>query len=282
MVPTFRHCEGGHADCGNLRSFLDCHPFGRSAVGMTSLWLAMTLMLFASPLHAESSPIDTDHDGLTDEQETTLYHTNPALTDTDGDGFADGDEVRHGYSPHVAGNAKMTQTDFDNDKLNDAKELQFKTDLGNPDTDGDGYEDGDEINHGYDPANRQDALKKLSKTIEINLKQQRMKKILGGVTLAEYPISTGKWKTPTPKGTFAVRNKTPRAWSKAYGLYMPWWMAFTYQGHGIHELPEWPNGYKEGQNHLGTPVSHGCVRLGVGPAKEMYDWASIGTPVVVR
>ncbi len=86
----------------------------------------------------------------------------------------------------------------------------------------------------------------------------------------------------TPKGKHQIYNKHPRAWSNKYGLYMPYWMAITTDGRfGIHELPEWPGGYKEGQNHLGIKVSHGCVRLGVGPAKVVYNWADIGTPVIV-
>ena len=59
---------------------------------------------------------------------------------------------------------------------------------------------------------------------------------------------------------------------------MPFWMQFTGMGHGIHELPEWPGGYKEGAAHLGIPVSHGCVRLGIGPAQTVYNWADKGTP----
>jgi len=63
---------------------------------------------------------------------------------------------------------------------------------------------------------------------------------------------------------------------------MPYWMAFTGAGHGIHELPEWPGGAKEGAGHLGIPVSHGCVRLGVGPAGTIYGWANIGDAVYVH
>jgi lipoprotein-anchoring transpeptidase ErfK/SrfK len=86
----------------------------------------------------------------------------------------------------------------------------------------------------------------------------------------------------TPRGRYAIQNKAVRPWSKAYSLYMPYWQAITPDGkYGIHELPEWPGGYKEGANHLGTPVSHGCMRLGIGPAKRVYEWAPIGTPVVI-
>lgn len=119
------------------------------------------------------------------------------------------------------------------------------------------------------------------KKIVIHLKTQTMDMVEHGEVLNSFKISSGKRGMQTPTGTFKVLSKTPRAYSKTYGLYMPYWMAFTTRGHGIHELPEWPNGYKEGENHLGTPVSHGCVRLGVGPAKAMYDWAGLGTPVEV-
>lgn len=65
--------------------------------------------------------IDKDLDGLSDEQEKKLG-TNPNLSDTDGDGISDGDEVNF-----------------------------YHTDPLKADTDGDSYKDGYEIRHGYDP-----------------------------------------------------------------------------------------------------------------------------------
>jgi lipoprotein-anchoring transpeptidase ErfK/SrfK len=62
---------------------------------------------------------------------------------------------------------------------------------------------------------------------------------------------------------------------------MPFSMFFTGSGHAIHELPM-INGYREGDWHLGIPVSHGCVRLGVGPAAYMYNWTPVGTPVIIH
>lgn len=119
------------------------------------------------------------------------------------------------------------------------------------------------------------------KKIVIHLSSQTMDMVEHGVVLSTFKISSGKRGMQTPTGTFKVLNKNKRAYSKTYGLYMPYWMAFTTRGHGIHELPEWPNGYKEGENHLGTPVSHGCVRLGVGSAQTMFEWAEVGTPIEV-
>lgn len=42
---------------------------------------------------------DSDHDGISDEGEMTLYRTNPEMFDTDGDGWGDGDEVTLGTHP---------------------------------------------------------------------------------------------------------------------------------------------------------------------------------------
>lgn len=121
------------------------------------------------------------------------------------------------------------------------------------------------------------------KYIDIRLDNQIMTLFEEGQAVNAYPISSGKPGMDTPKGTYRIWNKHDRPWSSRYGLYMPYWMAIVSDGKfGIHELPEWPSGYKEGANHLGIPVSHGCVRLGVGAAERVYDWAEIGTPVIVR
>lgn len=121
-----------------------------------------------------------------------------------------------------------------------------------------------------------------SKYVEVNLAEQKLY-LINGLTLEKtYRVSTGKWITPTPVGEFSIGDKVRRAYSPQYGLYMPYWQSFLNDAYGIHELPEWPNGYKEGASHLGTPVSHGCIRLGVGAAQEVYNWTSPGTPVYIH
>lgn len=119
------------------------------------------------------------------------------------------------------------------------------------------------------------------KYIDIDLTKQLMTIFEGVNQVGQYIISSGKASMPTPTGIRTIINKDPRAWSNKYGLWMPWWMDIG-GDYGIHELPEWPNGYKEGESHLGTPVSHGCVRLGVGAAQTVYNWADIGIPVYIH
>ena len=35
-------------------------------------------------------------------------------------------------------------------------------------------------------------------------------------------------------------------------------------------------------HNFGTPMSHGCINLTIDDAKWFYDWAEIGTPVILH
>lgn len=204
----------------------------------------------------------------------------PADKDSDGDGYSDTVEIQNGYSPFNPEQVKADKSDMDKDGLSDAMELKFKTDALNADSDGDGFLDGAEIDQAYDPLST--STKKLPFKIEINLKKQQLTYSVSGQLWKTFSVSTGKASMPTPKGTFKILNKNKKAWSKAYGLWMPYWMGLGSGQFGIHELPVWPSGYREGENHLGTPVSHGCIRLGVGSAQYIYDRVSPGTEVIIK
>ena len=120
------------------------------------------------------------------------------------------------------------------------------------------------------------------KYIEIDLSEQKLAYFASDRKVEEFIISSGKRGMDTPVGNYKVLNKSERAYSDEYELYMPFWMGFRTDGYGLHELPEWPGGYKEGANHLGQPVSHGCVRLGVGAAEKLYRWSPIGTLINIH
>lgn len=120
------------------------------------------------------------------------------------------------------------------------------------------------------------------KYIDIDLTNQILYIFQEGEEKGVFKVSTGKRGMATPTGKFHVMGRSLRPWSKKYELFMPYFIQFTSQGHGIHELPEWPGGIKEGANHLGIPVSHGCIRLGVGPAKVVYEFAETDTPIMIH
>ncbi len=120
----------------------------------------------------------------------------------------------------------------------------------------------------------------LYKYIDIDVGEQRFRYYQQGFLLGDFITSTGKPSTPTRLGEFKVISKYQMAYGSADGVRwaMPYFIGFYTAGsveNGIHELP-FLNGYREGESSLGHAVSHGCVRLPIGPAKEVYDWAEIG------
>lgn len=122
-----------------------------------------------------ATAVDSDGDGIADEDEINIYGTDPYNWDTDGDGLGDGEEAFvTGTDPLVWNDANGTAAsdgtdtaaselssdtassgdaaaDSDGDRLSDADEAALGTDPNNPDTDGDGYYDGDEAALGTDP-----------------------------------------------------------------------------------------------------------------------------------
>jgi murein DD-endopeptidase MepM/ murein hydrolase activator NlpD len=99
--------------------------------------------------HVGSNPLtgDTDADGLPDYNEVYQHGTSPANPDTDGDGYSDHDEANAGSNPNdpasFPGASGSVDSDFDN--LSDGDEQFYGVDPLNPDSDGDGVYDGDEV-----------------------------------------------------------------------------------------------------------------------------------------
>ncbi len=221
--------------------------------------------------------VDSDGDRVSDQDEQKIYYTNPFLADSDGDGYSDWLELNTGYSPHNPQQVSLEDNDQDNDGLSDRLELDFHTNLLLADSDGDGYTDGDEVINGYNPVNPEP--EQLGKKFGVDTGNQEFSYFLGGVRVGKFLMSSGI-NNSTPLGSYHIINKVDKAWSP-YGLWMPYWMGLGTGKFGIHELPIWPNGYREGEDHLGTAVSHGCIRLGLEAAEMMYSWAEIGTPVII-
>ncbi len=96
---------------------------------------------------------DLDGDGITNDDETNIYGTDPTNPDTDGDGINDGDEINNGSDPLDPCDPDPTIgiCDIDGDGLTLDEETAAGTDPNNPDTDGDGLTDGEEVNGVDDP-----------------------------------------------------------------------------------------------------------------------------------
>ena len=97
---------------------------------------------------------DSDFDGLSDNDETTIHGTSPFEADTDNDGLTDLTEINLGYDP--------LDSDIDNDGLLDGEEVRlgldgYITNLRISDTDNDGMLDGYESKFGLNPLDANDA-----------------------------------------------------------------------------------------------------------------------------
>lgn len=69
----------------------------RATLGLLS---GLTLAGLLSPRLARGAQrSDRDFDGLYDDDETSVYGTNPDIYDTDGDGSGDGEEIYYGTAP---------------------------------------------------------------------------------------------------------------------------------------------------------------------------------------
>lgn len=127
----------------------------------------------------------------------------------------------------------------------------------------------------------QGSLNSDEKLIDVDLSEQKLRLYQNGKLVGEYITSTGKPETPTPTGNFYVLSKQVNIWSGRFGVYLPYAVRF-YKDYFIHELPYRPDGYREGEGELGIPASHGCVRVGIGVAEEIYNFAEIGTKIIIH
>lgn len=123
-----------------------------------------------------------------------------------------------------------------------------------------------------------------SKKIIVDKSEQKLSAYDGDRLFMELPISTGLELTPTETGTFTVFKKTPSRYmqgplpgfvdQQAYDLPgVPWNLYFTHGGAVVHGA-YWHNSF-------GKPYSHGCVNLPPQEAKKLYNWAPLGTKVIV-
>lgn len=112
--------------------------------------------------------------------------------------------------------------------------------------------------------------------IDINLSAQRLTAYQGQTAVFSTLISSGVAGRRTPTGRFAVRTKisSQRMVGPGYNLPgVPWVMYFA-GANAIHGT-YW-------HNNFGRPMSHGCVNMRTADAQWLYNWSSIGTPVVVH
>jgi L,D-transpeptidase catalytic domain len=99
--------------------------------------------------------------------------------------------------------------------------------------------------------------------ITIDKDAQMMTVAVDGTARYQWPVSTGNPSHETPNGTFRTFRMEQDHFSKEFDdAPMPHSIFFTRIGHAIHGT--------DSEGRLGTPVSHGCVRLSRANATTLY------------
>lgn len=165
--------------------------------------------------------------------------------------------------------------DSDKDGLSDDIELKLGTDPNNPDTDGDGYKDGEEVANGYNPLVG-DNNQEVKRRVDVDLNTQQMKYYFNDVFIGQAPVSTGVIGHDTPTGQFSIIRKLPVYRYVGPGYDLPntkWNLEFkrSFYLHGAY----W-------HNQFGIrPMSHGCVNIGYKDAEKIYKFLKVGDNVKI-
>lgn len=111
---------------------------------------------------------------------------------------------------------------------------------------------------------------KTTNTIIINLQNHTLTLFKNGIVFKVYPVAVGKPSTPTPRGTYKIKNKAVNPG----GPFGARWLGLTTQGHyGIHGT--------NNPKSIGKNVTNGCIRMHNNDVIELSNLVSIGTPVKI-
>lgn len=120
------------------------------------------------------------------------------------------------------------------------------------------------------------------KAIYVDRAHQRVFLYVDGRQIDKIKCSTSS--TLPRRGTYHMTRKRKQSWALDGSSTFYWQIIFTVGPHGhniaFHSVPV--NSAGKEIAPVGSPVSHGCVRLPYKKAKFLYDWITKKTPIVVR
>jgi len=117
------------------------------------------------------------------------------------------------------------------------------------------------------------------KWIEVNITTKRMYAFQYGQLVNSFLISAGKPSTPTPTGTFHIIDKLVSQTMIGPGYVqpdVPWINYFNGLGDAIHG-----NYWRPASVFGNINTSHGCVGLQDAQAEWVYNWAPVGTTIII-
>jgi len=119
------------------------------------------------------------------------------------------------------------------------------------------------------------------KRITVDLDRQVLMAFEGDTLIHEFHAVTGSCAKWTHPGTYPIERKVEDYVSQTYDVEMPYTMFFTDDGKAIHGTS-----FATVRSFLHAYVSDsvgskGCVGISNWNARTMFDWAPLGTPVVI-
>jgi lipoprotein-anchoring transpeptidase ErfK/SrfK len=119
------------------------------------------------------------------------------------------------------------------------------------------------------------------KVIMVIVSEQRLLALEGYTIVYEFDVVTGRAGKETTHGKYTIFRKHKDYTSKTYDVEMPYTMFFSKDGKAIHGT-SWATLRSYVQTYITESVgSQGCVGLTDEDASTLFEWAPVGTPVVI-
>ena len=166
-------------------------------------------------------------------------------------------------------------------------ESEFKIDIYTGETNESASELRKKLFYAYNSTYVDDIKINGERSVEVDLSEQKLFLKLDDHVIREFTVSTGAAATPTPTGSFPIILKNEVRVGHAPPHYiMPRFQMFTYQGAGLHALPSLGNDggvfWTEALEHIGQPMSHGCVRMLPEDADFAFEFTEVGDLIHVH
>ena len=113
---------------------------------------------------------------------------------------------------------------------------------------------------------------------------QRVWLVTGGNEVARTYLVSGSAYDNLDPGTYSVFSRSERAWGVDDSGTMRWFVRFAEGPNaaiGFHSIPLLGGSPVQTIAQLGIPLSHGCIRQKTADARALWEFAPIGTTVVV-
>jgi lipoprotein-anchoring transpeptidase ErfK/SrfK len=176
---------------------------------------------------------------------------------------------------------KPNQKDYQNNNQNSDNSSTSPDETNKPDKPKPSAQNNQKNNETAKPRNKNDHP---NYRIEVSISEQKVRIYDNDTLIKNWTVSTGE-NNSTPLGDFTIQNRGEWFFSEKYQEGAMWWVSFKDWGiYLFHSVPmdRNQNIIQEEADKLGSPASHGCIRLRVEHAKWIYDNIPEGTPVHIE